>query len=207
MKVKIFHLEYGAKNDPLFTKNILSSGYPEAEYQRLDIAPLAKALNSGLREFQNGYDFIGFLANDIQEPQDWLLKRLTHMEENPECGITAIYPGEIPTPGTADIIGNYLIRKELFFTIGFFTEEFEDYGPIDLDYCTRSRVAGFSTCYVGTGAIHHDAKDDTIYGFSKSEAVKKNWPIHVQNVNWYLSSKKAVEIIYPEYIINQKEWP
>jgi hypothetical protein len=208
MKVKIFILEYGEKmNGDLLTKSVTLSGYPSVEFQSLSLSPLAKALNTGLKEFQKGYDFIGFLANDIEEPQNWLLKRINHLKENISCGIVSIYPGEnIPT-GSPDIIGNYLIRKELFEKIGYFTEDFKDYGPIDLDYCTRARVSGFSTDYIqNEKAVHFDSGEDMVYGFSKKEAVKESWPIHVKNVIDYHGGKNPIKI-YPEYTINENEWP
>lgn len=206
MRVKVFALVYGSRNEELLTKNLLNAGY-EYDFEELDYSPLAHALNIGLSKGLD-YDAVLFLANDIEEPKDWLKKRVEHLQNFPEIGIVSIYPYNEVIPHGMDLIGNYLIRTDLVKTIGFFTESFGLYGPIDLDYCQRARVAGFKTDYLtGITAEHKQWNGDTVYGFSKKQMVDRVWQKHYEDVVGYMSGTRSPVVFYPEYTINMKEYP
>lgn len=187
MKVKIIALNYGNKHTGIIVSNLAKCGY-ESRSVILDIAPLPKALNTGLSYFTKGYDGIVLMGNDIVEPRDWLKKRVDYLTENPSCGIVSINCNKIPN-NSPDLIGNFLIKKEVFEKIGYFTTEFGDYGPLDLDYCTRARKAGFKTEYVPDEYAEHKQM-----GADKTAMVEKVWPLHVQNVVNYENGTKEIFI-------------
>lgn len=153
----------------------------------IDQYGLAKAMNIGLQKaIAAGYDTFMFMANDIYEPNGWLLKRILFLSENPECGICSIGFEEKQTPERTTIIGNYIIRKSVIDKIGGFDESFDPYGAIDLDFCNRVNKAGFQSWYLsGQPAKHtdgHGASDSgEVYGFSKPEMIAKTWDKYVQS--------------------------
>lgn len=192
MRVKLFALTYGNKRQELLTKNLLCAGY-DYDYRYIEISPLHSALNFGLLQL-NDYDAIMFLANDIEEPNDWLKLRVEKMESDKSIGIVSIYPSLPPIPHGADLIGNYLISSKLITEIGYFSEAYGDYGPIDLDYCNRARLAGFKTEYVdGVTAEHKDWNTDMAYGYSKKEHVDKVWPQYNNDIANYNSGLKSIK--------------
>ena len=208
----IFLLTHGPESEDkikVFDHNLTVAGEQhEVQWQFINKSPLAAALNNGLTHFylHRDVDAIGFLANDIEEPAGWLDIKANHLEAFPSVGVVSIYPYHQTIPHGMDLIGNYLIRRELFEKIGFFTEQFGEYGPLDLDYCQRARIAGYKTEYItGVTAEHKEFNHDTVYGFSKKEKVNEVWDQHYKDVVDYHNGRKPIRIIYPEYLINMKQ--
>jgi len=77
MKVLIACLTYGNRPKDILFENIMKAGYP-AEYMEIDREGIAYALNDGIDAMlAGGFDMVGFLANDIQEPNEWLLMKVS----------------------------------------------------------------------------------------------------------------------------------
>jgi GT2 family glycosyltransferase len=215
MKVLICGLVYGGRPHNVIFQNLLKSGYP-AEYILIDREGIAAALNDGIDAMlDGGFDYVGFLANDIQEPEDWLLSKINVMSFVKDAGAVSI---DIQRNHTSlisqHIIGNYLISREAINKIGYFNEEFDPYGPIDLDYCERLHAAGFGTYYaLNEMASHpHSHAAGTEYGYNKAERVAQLWAKHVQNSYEYKAGIKPLRlerlerIDYDVPLIEQKQF-
>lgn len=60
------------------------------------------------------------------------------------------------------------------------------YGPIDLDYCERTWLAGFDTYYVlDCVAKHLPSQIPDEYGYSKQAMVDKYTPMYLENRKGY----------------------
>jgi hypothetical protein len=186
--IKIVFLDYGGGNGryDILAKNIISAGYDISNIEIVNVSPLSRALNYGLKDFET-YDAVGFLANDIIEPDNWLLKKSELIFKH-KVSIASSFPSEPIPYGDHDLIGNYLISKEAINKLGHFNEEYFNYGPIDLDYCNRARHLELSLKYIDTSSTHIEGNNsDLRYGFSKSEAVLKSWPLYLDNLSKYNS--------------------
>lgn len=156
---------------------------------------IARPFNLLLRDIGANYDAFVFMANDILEPDNWLRDRVNYMKMIPNSGMVSIavgnhnYPsrmnnGMIIHPG--HVIGQFMISREVFDTIGYLREDFGLYGPIDNDYNIRCEKMGYVNYYLPVvKAIHLDDKDDTQYGYSKSEQVSKTWAEFVNTLPRY----------------------
>ena len=195
MKVLIVGLTYGNRPLDILLKNLETAGYP-FNLTFVSMEGIANALNEGIYRAE-GFDAVAFLANDIVEPENWLLKKVEALQTYPNAGIVA---SSLHHPATQiqneHIISNWLIRKELIEAIGLFIESMFPYGPIDLDYCERTWVAGFNTYYVmDCHAVHmgsHASGNE--YGWDKSELVNKYWPQYVDNLTGYRNGTKSIKI-------------
>jgi len=155
---------------------------------------IANAINKGLRLINfNNIDFVTIMGNDITEPDNWLQIRNNFMQDK-TIGICSI-PLNGFNGDSLDLIGNFTIRKEVILKVGAFNEELDPYGAIDLDYCTRTRAAGFHTKYIpSTKATHIEQNGTDVYGYNKMDLVKKTWNLHNKNVSDYSNGTKSYYI-------------
>jgi GT2 family glycosyltransferase len=171
MKILICGLTYGDRPHNVIFQNLLKSGYP-AEYILIDRQGIAAALNDGIDAMlDGGFDYVGFLANDIQEPEEWLLSKISLIAAVQDAGAVSTSVEQMHCQLISQhIIGNYLISREAINKVGYFNEEYDPYGPIDLDYCERLHAAGFGTYYVLNEMAHHPHSHaaGTEYGYDKA---------------------------------------
>ena len=195
MKVLIACLVYGNRPLDIIRKNLTNASYP---YKAIfvDVEGIANALNEGIYQM-DGFDALAFMANDIEEPENWLAKKVEALQTYPNAGIVA---STLHHPVTEikneHIISNWLIKKDVIEAIGLFNESMFPYGPIDLDYCERTWVAGFSTYYViDCHAVHNGSHaTGNEYGWDKSELVSKYWGQYVDNINGYRNGTKSIKL-------------
>jgi len=220
MKVLLATLTYAStiENNEVIAGNYLNVGNfvttftdnnIKVDIIEINVKGLSKALNIGLNYcILNGYDGVCFMANDIVEPKDWLMKRIESSIKYEHNAIIAIPVNErVIVDYNCNIIGNYYIPKKIIESVGYFTDSFGVYGAIDLDYCQRARVKGFQTLYLGgIDAKHLTINSDTKYGFSKKEQVDKTWDMHVKDVQEYCQGKGQLYQEPPEYIINMQQY-
>ena len=196
MKILICGLTYGNRPTNIIGSNLMRAGYP---YDHLIInrEGIANALNDGLdMALIDNYDYIGFLANDIIEPDNWLAKKVEALQTYPFAGIVASSLGEVKRGITNEhIISNWLIDIKLVKEIGYFNEAMFPYGPIDLDYCERSHIANFNTYYVMDCMAEHLGTHATgdEYGWNKAEIISKNWAAHEHDIKSYRNGTKNIK--------------
>lgn len=198
MKVAVICLAY--QREELTAKTLLNN-LPIAgiDYSLFVINKkgIAHALNDGLKDaFDKAYDAFCFLANDILEPNNWLLHRVEAMTE--KSGMISIPINEIfEQKKIGDVVGNVLISRKVVETIGYFNETFGEYGPIDNDYNRRCEVAGFQNFYLpNLKAVEIQPNtqgiSDSIYGYSKTERISQIWAIHCRDSSQYISGTKSI---------------
>ena len=169
-------LDYGAK------RKIKLDSIPSNldQFYIVDQQGIGAACNLALNLafIKNKAEYCIILANDIVEPQDTLEVRLEAFKE-PNMGIVTI-PTENITGYANQLAGNFMISKEVFNKIGYFTQEWDTagYGAIDLQYSYRAHLAGFKLKNVSR-ALHLD-NGDTAYGFSKKQVLKQTYPLYHQ---------------------------
>jgi len=195
MKVLICCLTYGNRPNDILFDNIIKAGYP-AEFVTINTEGISRALNDGidLMKFY-GADAVGFLANDITEPVNWLSKKVYALATYPNAGVVASsIHAPVTTVQAEDIIGNWLISDKAIEAVGYFNEDFHPYGPIDLDYCERVKCARLLTYYaIDCHAIHpHSHAAGTEYGYDKAAMVANSWPVHVENTYRYRAGIKPI---------------
>lgn len=89
MKVLVCNLIYGSRPHNVLIDNELKAGYP-ATFCNIDTEGIANALNEGIDYMiANDFDAIAFLANDIIEPDNWLMKKVKALHDYPNAGIAA----------------------------------------------------------------------------------------------------------------------
>jgi GT2 family glycosyltransferase len=152
---------------------------------------IANAMNKGLKQINfDVVDYVTILANDILEPDNWLISRNEFMQDK-TIGICA-FPLVGGFDDTTDIIGNFTISKEVIKNVGAFNTALDPYGAIDLDYCTRVRAYGLYTKYIRTGkATHIEQNGIDAYGYNKNDLVKSTWELHSSNVSNYANGSKT----------------
>jgi GT2 family glycosyltransferase len=187
----IIYLNYNNVNVETLADNIKRAG-ENTKYVKfiMNEEGIANAINKCLRILNfDIIDYVTIMGNDIIEPDNWLEIRNDFMQDK-SIGICSI-----PLIGSAtdssDLIGNFTISKEAILKVGAFNQELDPYGAIDLDYCTRVRVAGFHTKYIqNSKAKHFDQNGIDAYGYNKTVSVEKTWQLHTQNVADYQSGTK-----------------
>jgi GT2 family glycosyltransferase len=196
MKILICSLTYGNRPTDIIESNLRRAGI---EYKHFNInrEGISNALNDGLDlAIIDEYDYVGFLANDILEPDNWLAKKLEALQTYPFAGIVASSLGEVRRGiSNEHIISNWLIDIKLVKEIGYFNEAMFPYGPIDLDYCERAHIANFNTYYVMNCMAEHigsHASGDE-YGYNKAELLQKNWASHEQDIRSYRAGTKKIK--------------
>lgn len=197
MKVLVCQLIYGNRPHNILIDNELKAGY-DATYVNVNTEGIANALNEGIEYMmENDYDAIAFLANDIIEPQDWLVKKVFALENYPNAGVVA---SSLDHPRTVIqnemIISNWLIGRNTVEKIGYFNESMFPYGPIDLDYCQRCYAAGLNTYYVMDCFAQHIGGHavGNEYGWDKTQLVEKYNPQHIKDVEGYRNGTKDIYI-------------
>lgn len=197
MNTLVCPLVYGNRPLDIIYSNLENTGFP-FNVKFIDTEGIANALNEGLDEFRNGnYEAIAFMANDILEPKDWLLKKLVALEKYENAGIVAsTLEFERLVPNNEHIISNWIIRKEVIDKVGYFNESMFPYGPIDLDYCERVWVAGFKTFYACNYLAVHigNHAEGNEYGYDKQEMVNKYWSQFTLDIQGYKNGTKDIKI-------------
>lgn len=196
MKILICSLVYGNRPTNIIESNLTRSGHSH-DHVIINREGIANALNDGLDlALIDDYDYIGFLANDILEPDNWLLKKLNALQTYPFAGIVASSLGEVRRAIKSEhIISNWLIDIKLVKEIGYFNEAMFPYGPIDLDYCERANIGNFNTYYCMDCMAEHvgDHATGNEYGWNKSEILTKNWASHENDIRSYRNGTKKIK--------------
>jgi GT2 family glycosyltransferase len=196
MNTLVCPLVYGNRPLDIIYSNLENTGFP-FNVKFIDTEGIANALNEGLDEFRNGnYEAIAFMANDILEPKDWLLKKLVALEKYENAGIVAsTLEFERLVPNNEHIISNWIIRKEVIDKVGYFNESMFPYGPIDLDYCERVWIAGFKTYYACNYLAVHigNHAEGNEYGYDKQEMVNKYWSQFTLDIQGYKNGTKNIK--------------
>ncbi len=196
MKILICSLIYGIRPTDIIASNLWRSGCPH-DHLTINTEGIANALNDGLdMALIDNYDYVGFLANDIIEPDNWLAKKLEALQTYPFAGIVASSLGEARRAiSNEHIISNWLIDIKLVKAIGYFNEAMFPYGPIDLDYCERAHIANFNTYYVMDCMAEHkgDHASGDEYGYNKAELLQKNWASHEHDIRSYRNGTKNIK--------------
>jgi len=150
---------------------------------------IAPAYNTLMRAaYDMGYDYIMTMANDIIEPDNWLVNRIEAAEKVDNTGVVAIpcngahrYPTDEINGVKIEqgqVIGNYLITRKAIDTVGYWNTRYGIYGPIDLDYCDRLRKAGLRTYYITGYDSHHIGvwkEDADEYQTAKKKSLNASW--------------------------------
>lgn len=179
-----------------------------SSFVTLENEGISRPLNKMMKiAFESGSDFVVTMANDILEPEGWIARLVLAAMEIPKAGVIAIPPKDntvmrYPSKNIAgwnveegDVIGNYLITKELWKAIGGFSEEYGMYGPIDLDYCARARLAGFKTLYLADMKSEHiGLVQEPDYYAPKADSLLKAWPKFYQNLMQYKYGTKNLKV-------------
>lgn len=117
----------------------------------------------------------------------------------PNHGVLKYYPG--------DVIGQFMITRQVYERVGGFREDFGQYGPIDNDYNARCKAMGFVNYYIPGQSQHIDNSPADLYGYNKAELVAKTWPIHEANVKRYNDNPESAYIpVSGDNIVNMKQF-
>ena len=196
MKVLVVGLIYGSRTLETLEETLKRSGY-SADVILINQEGIANAMNMGLDVFREGnYDAIAYLANDILEPDRWLLSKIEALQLYYNAGIVASSLDFARTEIVNEhIISNWLVSKAVVDAIGEFNESMFPYGPIDLDYVERTWVAGFKTYYVKNClAVHNGGHaEGNEYGWNKQELVNQFWQQHQQDIIDYRNGNKSIK--------------
>lgn len=195
MKVLIVGLTYGNRPLDILLKNFETAGYP-FNLTFVSIEGIANALNEGIHRAE-GFDAVAFLANDIVEPENWLAKKVEALQTYPNAGIVAsTLHHPVTQINNEHIISNWLLSRKVIDAIGLFNESMFPYGPIDLDYCERTWVAGFNTYYViDCHSVHiSNPESNTEHGWNKADLVSKYWSQYVEDIIAYKNGTKSIKI-------------
>lgn len=197
MKVLVVGLIYGSRTLETLEETLKRSGY-SADVILINQEGIAQAMNMGLDVFREGnYDAIAYLANDILEPDRWLLSKIEALQLYYNAGIVASSLDFARTEIVNEhIISNWLVSKAVVDAIGEFNESMFPYGPIDLDYVERTWVAGFKTYYVKNClAVHNGGHaEGNEYGWNKQELVNQFWQQHQYDIIGYRNGSKPIKI-------------
>jgi len=196
MKVLVVGFIYGSRTLETLEETLKRSGY-SADVILINQEGIANAMNMGLDVFREGnYDAIAYLANDILEPDRWLLSKIEALQLYYNAGIVASSLDFARTEIVNEhIISNWLVSKAVVDAIGEFNESMFPYGPIDLDYVERAWVAGFKTYYVKNClAVHNGSHaEGDEYGWNKQELVNQFWQQHQQDIIDYRNGNKSIK--------------
>lgn len=161
---------------------------------------IAIAINRMIEEaFRRGFDMVISMANDIIEPDNWLLRRIHAATNIPNTGIVSVPVNSaamyqerndngIQINEGGQLIGNFLITREAYDRIGLYCTNYGLYGPIDLDYCDRCKEAGLRYYYVAGMMADHLGTVDTNpkpYQDMKRESLAVSWQPYTFNKQKY----------------------
>lgn len=196
----LFVLDQGSKDGNVLSlmKNLMSIGGGVIQFWEVQYLPFNIGIAAGFNllmkrvALQPDYDYYQFIANDILEPENWLINKIRAIQSIPNSGMVSIPVGDhafAPVklgnqwtfPG--DVIGQFMISAEVWKKVGAFREEWGHYSPVDIDYNARCRKAGFVNYYINSPrAIHLDDKDRNLYGYNKDEAIARTWPLYGESL-------------------------
>jgi len=195
MKVLVVALTYGNRPLDIILKNLENAGYP-FNVTFVNMEGIANALNEGIYR-ADGFDAVAYLGNDIEEPNEWLLNKMIALTTYPDAGIVASSLDKVVKEvNNEHIISNWVLHRKVIDKIGLFNESMFPYGPIDLDYCERTWVAGFKTYYVKDCKANHIGShaEGNEYGWDKQELVNKYWSQHIQDIQGYKNGTKDIKL-------------
>lgn len=167
--------------------------------------------------YELGYDAFHVMANDILEPENWLRDKVRYLQAYPQSGMISISPGPIPyllsylstdmPVYLGDVIGQFMISKQVYERVGGFNESFGNYGPIDNDYNARCRALGFWNYYIPGQSNHIDSSPADLYGYDKAAQVAGTWPTHTDNVRRYQADPASAYIpVSGDCVIEMKQF-
>jgi GT2 family glycosyltransferase len=198
MKVLIAALTYGSRQMDVINDNIARCGYENKVLTFISVHGIAQALNAAFDAMLiHNCDAVALLANDIVEPDNWLQKKVAALSTYPKAGVVASTLHDVETTiRSQHIISNWLIARSTFETIGYFNEQYTPYGPIDLDYCDRCRVADIGTYYVIDCHAKHIGEHATgnEYGYDKAKLVADSWGLYNRNLQGYNDGTISIKI-------------
>lgn len=196
MNILVCCLTYGNRPIDKLHSNLERAGFP-FNVCFINREGIANALNDAIDLLKKGnYDALAFLANDIIEPDNWLIKKAMALDSYERAGIVASsLDFNREYFNNEHIISNWLISKEVIDKIGYFNEDYYPYGPIDLEYCERVWLGGFCTYYVmsclaSTG--DHCAGNE--YGYDKQKVVNDFWGKYKDDINAYKNGTKNIKL-------------
>jgi GT2 family glycosyltransferase len=128
-------------------------------------------------------------------PKNQWLNFLTKPFDDPKVGIAG-------TCTMQSSWGDYLpffcttIRTSLFSEIGYLDEAFSPGYGEDLDFCVRTRLAGYEVKNMDTNAINdHD-----------NQMVVSNFPLYHRGQQSFTDNVKREEYIKNQYVVMNKKW-
>lgn len=196
MNILVCCLTYGNRPIDKIHFNLERAGFP-FNVCFINREGIANALNDGIDKFKSGpYESLAFLANDIIESDNWLIKKAMALDSYERAGIVASsLDMDRQSFSNEHIISNWLISKSVIDKIGYFNEEYYPYGPIDLEYCERVWLSGLNTyytmnCLAQTG--DHAVGDE--YGYNKQQIVESFIGKYKDDVNAYKSGTKDIKL-------------
>lgn len=200
---------------PEFLSHVQNGEWCKKIWYSLDNKGISYAFNQMLEHVQHSYDAFVFMANDIKEPNNWLADRVRYLKAFPRSGMISISPHQVrpdyPEMSISgmplyagDVIGQFMISRQVLEKVGAFREDFGEYGPIDNDYNYRCSMAGFVNYYIPGKALHMDDKDNTQYGYDKQQRIEKTWLEHVDSLRNYDVSNIYIPLT-GEHTINMKD--
>jgi GT2 family glycosyltransferase len=196
MNILVCCLTYGNRPIDKIHYNLERTGFP-FNVAFINREGIANALNDGIDLFKKGdYESLAFLANDIIEPDNWLIKKAMALDTYERAGIVASSVDfKREYFNNEHIISNWLISKEVIDKIGYFNELYYPYGPIDLEYCERVWLGGFNTyyamdCIASTG--DHAIGEE--YGYNKQKVVEGFWGMYKDDINAYKNGTKNIKL-------------
>jgi GT2 family glycosyltransferase len=191
MKIAIIFLDYLRHEYTKQTlRTIANAGYPFDLYT-VDMKGIASAINHGL-DITKQYDAVAICGNDIEMPDNWLLKMIDHAQKIPMSGMIGIHCVEhVGNPIVVNDVyinhsgmvsfGNVLLTRQAIDAVGYFNTDYDPYGMQDSDYGYRLQMSGFINYYI-TGVISqhigHDVGQQTAYRMMKDDGLKlcdKKW--------------------------------
>lgn len=145
-------------------------------------------------------DLIVLLGNDILLPQGWLKSAMAYAHATPKCGIIGIDwgHGQLPpctekfslnahwvTPEKNKVFGVWILQRKLIEQIGFFADDFLQYGLEDTNFNERVNRAGFYSFYLPDMKSEHlcnDAGQSSEYRKMKDYYMDKNYYIQLEKM-------------------------
>ena len=148
-------------------------------------------------------ELIVLLGNDILLPDGWLEEGIRYAYGVPNSGIIGIDWGHggVPAMGTKfgvhahylderldKVFGVWMLKRRVIEEIGFFAEEFEEYGLEDSDFNNRVNLAGFNSYYLPNMRSQHlenDVGTSTAYRQMKDRSMQRNLAILSRRIGLY----------------------
>ena len=155
------------------------------------------AANMGLKLARNPITLLMNTDAHVLEywPRNAWLDVLTNPFVNPKVGITG-------TSAMTSSWGDYLpffctaIRTSLFNEIGYLDEAFSPGYGEDLDFCVRTRMAGYEVLN-----IDHDSKPD-----HENQMNVSSYPLWHRGQQSFTDEVKRQEYIANQYVVMNKKW-